>query len=276
MGRIKEYYFEEIHEQAMTWKLANILGITYDDIMELEWEIETDSSKDDLVYNYRVVFSDGSPKEILSKIPRLEDGHTVYLHPWELDEEYDYDEQFDAITDNKEYVHKYKNEKENLEALSAIEIPEPHLKNILNRQIFIGVIGVMEAFLSEAFINLTFDNENYFKNFVKTHPEFKQRKFELREIFEESDKLNETAKKVMLGIIYHNLPNVRNMYRDTFEIKFPQIETVYEYVLKRHDLVHRNGHTKSGDVVETDEKTIIELIDSVNDLVDEIINELGI
>ena len=66
--------------------------------------------------------------------------------------------------------------------------------------------------MSETFINLTANNEDYFKNFVKSHPDFRQRKFELREIFEQNEKLKDTAKKVMLDTIYHDLPKVREMY----------------------------------------------------------------
>jgi hypothetical protein len=71
----------------------------------------------------------------------------------------------------------------------------------------------------------------------------------------------------MLDTIYHNLPKASIMYRDTFEIDFPKIQNAYKYVLKRHDLVHRNGKTKEGKIVVTDEKAIEELIKTINELV---------
>ncbi len=276
MGRFKDHYFEEINSEIEAWKFSNILGIPYEDVEELEWEIEIDSSKDGLIYNYRVVFSEDSPKEILQRITRLEDGHTVYLHPWEYDEEYDIDEQFEAITDNKELFQKYKNEISNLTNLNALKVEHQSLRDTLNRQIFIGVIGALEAFLSETFINLVVDNDNYRRNFVKSYPAFKKRKFELREIFEENDKLVNTIKDEMLLVIYHNLPKVSNMYRDTFQIDFPDITDVYECVLKRHDLVHRNGKTKTGEVVEANQESIGDLIKKVNRFVEAIVKELNI
>jgi len=266
MGRVKELWMD-MQEQQGDRRIAKILDIPYDELIELDYEIETDQSKDGLIYNYRIEFSEDSPQKILEKINRLEDGCRVYLQPWELDEEYDYDEQFDAITENKEFVQKYKNEIANLEILTHLKMPDEVLKAVLNRQMFIGIIGTMETFLADVFINLTFDNEKYFRNFIETHPEFRKRKFELKEIFEQSDKLKETAKKVMLDTIYHNLPTVREMYRNTFEIDFPEIKEAYEYVLNRHDLVHRNGKTKEGQIVVTDEKAIDNLIETVNKLV---------
>ena len=257
----------EIEEKEAGELIAKILDISLFDLVELEYKIETDESKDGLIYNYRIEFSEDSSKEILEKINRLEDGCRVHLEPWELDAEYDYDEQFDAITENKEFVQKYKDEIENLKLLTHLKTQDEVLKALLNRQMFIGIIGTMETFLADVFINLTFDNDKYFRNFIETHPELGKRKFELKEIFEQSEKLKETAKKVMLDTIYHNLPKASIMYRDTFEIDFPKIQNAYKYVLKRHDLVHRNGKTKEGKIVVTDEKAIEELIKTINELV---------
>lgn len=275
MGKMSDLMIE-IQEKEAGERIAKILDISLFDLVELEYEIETDESEDGLIYNYRIEFSEDSPKEILEKISRLEDGRRVYLESWELDSEYDYDEQFDAITQNKEFVKKYKDEIANLEVLTHLKMPDEVLKAVLNRQMFIGIIGTMETFLADVFINLTFDNEEYFRNFIETHPEFRKRKFELKEIYEQYDKLKETAKKVMLDTIYHNLPTVREMYRDTFGIEFPKIKDAYEYVLKRHDLVHRNGKTKEGETVVTDEKAIDELIKTINELVYGVAAELKI
>jgi hypothetical protein len=266
MGRMSDLMIE-IEEKEAGERIAKILDISFFDLVELEYKIETDESKDGLIYNYRIEFSEDSSKEILEKINRLEDGCRVHLEPWELDAEYDYDEQFDAITENKEFVQKYKDEIENLKLLTHLKIQDEVLKALLNRQMFIGIIGTMETFLADVFINLTFDNDKYFRNFIETHPELGKRKFELKEIFEQSEKLKETAKKVMLDAIYHNLRKTSKMYRDTFEIDFPKIQNAYKYVLKRHDLVHRNGKTKEGKIVVTDEKAIEELIKTINELV---------
>ncbi|NLP59413.1 hypothetical protein HGB55_14650 [Lutibacter sp. B1] len=266
----------EIVERVENERLAKILGITYDEFISLDSKIETNESKDNLIYNYRIEFYEDSPKEILEKINKLEEGRRVYIEPWELNQEYDYDEQFDAITENKDFIKKYQNEIENLEILSKLGVPFNELKTVLNRQIFIGIIGAMETFLSDVFINLTFDNEKYFRNFIESHPEFQKRKFELREIFEQSEKLEETAKRIMLDTIYHNLPTVRKMYKDTFKIDFPDIKKSYELVLQRHDLVHRNGSTKSGELVITDTVAIKELIKTVNTLVYDIAKKLNL
>jgi hypothetical protein len=56
----------------------------------------------------------------------------------------------------------------------------------------------METFLADAFINLTIDNEKYLKNFIETHPDFKKRKFELGEIYEEIAKIKDYRNKLLI------------------------------------------------------------------------------
>lgn len=260
MGRASEMMIER-QQEGFEKKLADILGITYDELSEIGYEVDTNESNDGLLYNYIIEFPDDSNPDILDKINGLEDRKRVWLQPWELYEEEDYyDEQYEAILQNRQFYDSFESEIQNLKKLNDIEISNPSLQQILRRQVYIGVIGTLETFLSETFINLTANNEDYFKNFVKSHPDFRQRKFELREIFEQNEKLKDTAKKVMLDTIYHDLPKVREMYRSTFKIDFPEIKKVFKYVHTRHDLVHRNGKTKENKVVPLNQEIVDEVI----------------
>ena len=72
---------EEKQGEMADRHLASELGITYEELSELEWDIDTNESKDGLVYGYIVTFTDSSPKKILDKIKGLEDGRVVRLSP---------------------------------------------------------------------------------------------------------------------------------------------------------------------------------------------------
>ncbi len=274
-------YFSDIHiemqERAGEYKLAELLGISIEELDELMYETETDESKDGLIYNYRIEFDlDNSNLEILKKVKNLSDGRRVYFQPYELDDDFYQEEEFDAIFENEHHLKKYRDEISNLSSLLSLELKDENLNNILNRQIFIGVIGTMETFLSEVFIKLTLENREYLKNFVCTHPTFRKSKFELKGIFEAYDNIEETAKKVMLDTIYHNLPSVSQMFKDTFKIEVPSIQEVYKYVMLRHDLVHRNGMTKEGKPVPIEDKEIVKLIHEVSAFVEGIAKSLGL
>ncbi|MBT2558972.1 hypothetical protein J7E24_14350 [Hymenobacter sp. ISL-91] len=84
MGHWKDIAME-LNDDKKDSSLASILGITSDELSQLVYEIESDTGNDDMVYGYRVEFSDSSPKNILSKIKRLEDGCRVNLDLWELE-----------------------------------------------------------------------------------------------------------------------------------------------------------------------------------------------
>mgnify|MGYP007066227974 FL=1 len=78
----------------------------------------------------------------------------------------------------------------------------------------------------------------------------------------------------MLDVIYHNLPKVKNMYRDALNVEFPKIENITKVVVTRHDLVHRNGKTKEGEQVEVSKKMVSELLDTIEKFIKEIDDEI--
>lgn len=80
----------------------------------------------------------------------------------------------------------------------------------------------------------------------------------------------------MLDTIYHNLPIVRSMFVNTFNIAFPPISEVYKAVLTRHDLVHRNGFTKDGEPIIIQEENIRVLIKDVKYFVHKLSTELNL
>ena len=277
MGRAKEMMIERMQEQDDE-KLALLLGITYDELSETEWHIETNESKDGMIYNYVVYFEESSPKEILDKIKDLDENNQVWLTPHEIDNEeyYDYEEQYEAIIANKFFYDSFQSEIRNVQLLNELEIEDYKLLSVLKRQLFITAIGALETFLSETFINLTHENDEFFRNFIETYPNFKERKFQLNEIYGEYDKLKETAKKEMLEIIYHNLAKVRNMFISTFKIDFPEIAELSKAVNTRHDLVHRNGKTKNGENITIQKETVANLLLIILDFVENISNSLNL
>jgi hypothetical protein len=78
---------EEKQQELADKNLALQLGISYDDLCQLDWNIDTNESNDGLVYEYIIRFNDNSPKEILNKISDLEEDLSIRLPPSDLDEQ---------------------------------------------------------------------------------------------------------------------------------------------------------------------------------------------
>ena len=71
--------FEEKLENEQHNKLAEVLGITSDELSQTEYEIDSNESKDGVIYDYFVVFDESSSKEVLNKIKGIDDNRTVSL-----------------------------------------------------------------------------------------------------------------------------------------------------------------------------------------------------
>lgn len=196
----------------------------------------------------------------------------------EIPEPYDdyYDDRYEAISENRQFFKNYKSEIESLVKLNDIELTEMELNKTLKRQIFIGVITAVETFLSDTFINLTLTNDEYLKNFIETHPEFKKRKLEFKEIYKAQENLKKIAKDVMLDMLYHDLLKIREMFKSTFKIEFPELKNIIKEVSIRHHMVHRSGKTKDGELIEISKDDVERVIETSNNFVDKIADELNL
>jgi hypothetical protein len=132
----------------------------------------------------------------------------------------------------------------------------------------------METFLSDTMINLTLSDNKLMRDFIESYPDFSRQKIEMKNIFTEYDNIHQTIKNVLLDIIYHDLRKVREMYRSTFDITFPDITDPIKCVLIRHDIVHRNGKSKNGVLLNIDKDKVFTTIRTINIFVSEIAKSL--
>ena len=272
---MKELLLEKQQEDAEL-NLSEKLGITFDELLQLDHQIEEVETDDGITTSYRIKFGKTAPKDILEKVKGINNNNEVLMEPWELFDEYYPEEQYEAIVSNKHYYQSFLVAIGAAEKLNNVNLGDKGLTDIFKRQTYVSIIAALEAFLSETFVNLTNDDPAYFRKFVETFHDFKDRKIELKNIFSEYDKIKETGKLAMLEVIYHHLPKVSGMYASTFGIEFPNYKDIYQCVLVRHDLVHRNGKTKEGKTVVIDKAAIEDLITKATVFVDQIAAKLDL
>jgi hypothetical protein len=122
-----------------------------------------------------------------------------------------------------------------------------------NRMIFSQLVAVLEAYLSDTFLQLLV--------VPGIKAKIRERALELKEV--NSDlvaalldpvKADEALRKAVQKQIFHNLEPVRGLYRAATGRGFaPDVNIVlslYRAVGERHDCVHRNGKTKDGRMLE--------------------------
>ncbi|WP_029083881.1 MULTISPECIES: hypothetical protein [unclassified Bradyrhizobium] len=72
---------EERHEREQAEAVASALGISTDELDELDWRLEPHESDDGLLYGHNVYFGEGSDPEILKRIDGLVNGKWVRIGP---------------------------------------------------------------------------------------------------------------------------------------------------------------------------------------------------
>jgi len=87
MGRSKELAMEN-EDEKRDRRLAELLGISYEELSDLFYEINTEESEDGNIYQIIIEFdTKRSSKKVLSKIKNLESGCRVYLPPYYFNNE---------------------------------------------------------------------------------------------------------------------------------------------------------------------------------------------
>ena len=176
-------------------------------------------------------------------IDELGDELFAECHEWaaQIDPSDDDTFGFDYLTDPSEYFDEYSLSMDSNRALLAIDVPDS-VQDTFYGMVFVNLITIMETYLSDTFIGVVPRSEMFMRKFVATTPEFKERKLSLAEIYDSLDKISETTRKYLGSVVWHRLAVVRNMYRDTLGVSFPEhLDGIFRAIEVRHALVHRNG-----------------------------------
>lgn len=175
------------------------------------------------------------------------------------------------ISANKEFYNTFLQSTFEIEALIGAKLSDERLRKSLDRLLYANVISVIETYLSDAFINIVMSDPVLIRKMVETTPEFKKRKFDFSEIYFKYESLESEVREYLVSIIYHNLAKVKNMYKSVLNVEFPDdLAKMYTAVINRHDVVHRNGKNKEGDILDIKKEEIVELISSARTFVEHI------
>lgn len=185
-----------------------------------------------------------------------------------------YEEQIDAFLSASDFIALFNVETSNLKALNNTDLGNSDLQKTLQRQLYSGAITCLEDYLSTTLINEVLNNEENFKNFVRTFHGIRDRKFGLNELYEKLDQIEVIVKKELVNVIYHDLPKVKGMYEDSLKIKFPEFGELMKIIKHRHDMVHRNGKDKDGEEIVISKETIDDAINAVESFVNELENTI--
>lgn len=173
-----------------------------------------------------------------------------------------------------EYYEEFKKSIEILQNLCDLwDNGAPTQENIaaLYRLLYWAVIISLETYLYEALRFNVFDtNDGKIKKFVENFQDFSKKKIIYKDIFSEYEQIWETVDQKLHELLYHNLPKIKCIYKDTFNIDFPDIWSLMKAIKKRHDIFHRNWKDPRWQLIDINSADINNLISEVKSFVNQI------
>jgi len=266
MSSTKDYWFDLIEAQKNS-RLANLLGITEDELDQVIYEVNGDYSKDGLLYGYTVQFDDDNDSSIMAKINGLTSDSYVSLSQWDLEDPEGDELEWEVVySDQLEMFTKQLIEIPAILQIDTVKSAQFSLLVMLHAH----VVSALEHFLSTTFIYRVTNSDKLTRKLIETDPEFGNRKFTVNEIYAQHSNIKSTVATYLKGIIFHDMRKVKPMYTEVLSYDFEDISWLFKAVRVRHDCVHRAGYDKDGTPVAVSVESIRELVKNCRELAEKI------
>lgn len=120
--------------------------------------------------------------------------------------------------------------------------------------VYAQAVTILEVYLEDMVKALIISHEGFLKNTIKNVKPFSDSRFKLGEISLEHDGIKKFVLRKLSENIFHDIPKAINIIGGVVERKISvNIESICAITSTRHDIVHRNGKSKEGDVLVIDE-----------------------
>ncbi|MCK4819161.1 hypothetical protein KA005_25540 [bacterium] len=188
----------------------------------------------------------------------------------------DYDEYLvNNIAEITEYYHNFSGSILDIKKLLEVDI-DGSVNHCFYRLLYVNVITTMETYLSDAFINSVVPDAELMRSFIESTPEFKAEKIPLANVYKAAEEIEQRAKKYLADVVWHNLGRIKPMYKSVLGIEFDtKLGPITKEILNRHDIVHRNGKTKSGEEIFITKEGVKVLISMVEAFIKEVDEKLS-
>lgn len=256
MSSTKEWWFDQI-EAKRNKRLADLLGITDDELEQISYEIDVDQSDDGLVYSHIVRFDGDNDPAIMSKIVGLNSGSYVSLSPWDLDDPEE--DELEWEVENSEQLKTLNMHLSKVPELLKVDVDE-NIQFSLLVMMHVHIVSALEQFLSATFIHNVTNSDVLTRKLIETDPEFGCRKFTINEIYAQYGNIKSTVAAYLKDIIFHDMRKVKPMYADVLGYDFRDIAWLFKAVRLRHDCAHRAGYDKEGNQVSVSVASVKELV----------------
>ncbi|MBN6111549.1 hypothetical protein [Xanthomonas bonasiae] len=207
-------------------------------------------------------FSGLVPEEVITFVAEHVEGIDG-IWEWAPTDVIYYDPEQDLIVQDKDVpLHRLE---ECLKALMAVLTlqGDGHAMNMARRLAYAGVVSALETFLWETMAYWVDHDEDTIKNLIKNHPEFRERRTKLGDIFELYDSLATQVKVHMQRMAWHRWDDAARFLEHGLGVTTPSFRAFDDPTKTRHDIIHRSGYDVDGNAIVISVEQVGELVEEV-------------
>jgi len=255
-------------------RLASALGIKLDELYETIWDIQSDVSKDGMLYGYSVYFDEESNPKVLEKLGVLGGGYVSLSHDAfysEVDEE-----SYWELRDDLDINH-FRSQLSNITDFLQQEVRKPQEFSYFV-MLYLQLAASLEYLLYRVFLKTVTGHDNFKAKFIESDDEFKEREIKLSQIFRKYAELDITIANRIKQILFHDTKKVISLYSSVLGFQFGDARWLSKLMSERHDCAHRVGHNKDGVRLDISKRKISKIIKKCNSLADDLeckLNEIA-
>ncbi len=136
------------------------------------------------------------------------------------------------------------------------------LSSVFYRMCYASIIASLEAYLSEIFYSEVISNDKNTIKLFTASTDLNKQKYSINELVTWHKNKNKLAEDYIFEIIWHNIPRAKNLFKVVLGIKLPvkNEKTILKAIATRHDIVHRNGASKSGGSTPMSKSKVLKLL----------------
>lgn len=189
----------------------------------------------------------------------------------DVDVEEEYSEEDDDYYDRMLYQETHTETEQTIDAIEGIS---EDVKSNLYRLLYANIISKMEVFLCDTIVQQVLSSDANKKKFLQTYTPLAEQQIPMKAIYSKYDALDTIIRNALTSIVYHDLKLVRKLYVNTLDVTIPENKEIEEAIQIRHDIVHRNGKDKEGNLREIKKEDVLKLAQTVADFISAIEEQL--
>lgn len=149
------------------------------------------------------------------------------------------------------------------------------LRTSLNIMMYAHIVAAIEGYLSASFIHNVLNSKKLFNRLCMTDPQIKSIKFEISELVQTENLIENHVTKYLNDVIFHRVDKIKIMFKSVIGHDFGDISWFGRAVSIRHDCVHRAGITKDRRNLDIENEEIEELITNAKKMAEDLEMSIG-